>query len=102
MDIRQIHQDIVNRRKNGETYEAIHLIYPVGRTMIKYIEAHPGYKPSEKVAAALNLDPSRKQIYRQERQRILDEISRQFLGEKSWYKVGSDVIAHYAPMLAKS
>jgi putative AlgH/UPF0301 family transcriptional regulator len=95
MDIDTVRQDILKRRENDETYESIGAVHGIGKSMVKYIETHPNYKPSAKVSKSLNLSPSAKLLQTRQAQKELNEIA-VYWGYTSWSNYGTQVRKDFA------
>lgn len=56
MDMDNMRQMIAEKRANGETYEKIGEYFHIDRAMIKHIESHNAYQPSEKMIKKLGIE----------------------------------------------
>ena len=87
MTANELHRQVVELRKT-RTYEAIGEMLGISRAMVKYIEAHPGYRPSAEMKEKLHLDPSPSLAYTRSRNAALDDLARE-RGYSSWSAVGT-------------
>lgn len=94
MDIETVRTEIQNRRKNGETYEVIGKHFDIQKSMVKYIEDHPDYKPSPYISKKLNLEPSKKLQATRIRRSTLNKIAR-YWKYANWSDYETKVIENF-------
>lgn len=99
MQVMQIHHEIVERRKNGETYRAIAESLGIGHSLVQYIETHPDYAPSKKVRAILNIEPGSDLVYTRLRRSTLNYVA-ELYGFPNWSAYETEVVHQYNKIYA--
>ena len=79
----ELHGLINKRRFSGDSYSAIAADLGISKAMVRYIETHPGYRPSRRMRDLLNLAPDSNLAYTRSRREALDGLARAH-GYSSW------------------
>lgn len=93
MRLSELHTSI-RKRHETEPYSSIAFSLGINKALVKYIETHPHYRPSRRIAAILKLDPDNDLRYTRTRRERLDEIARS-KGHKSWCALETHVLKEY-------
>ena len=83
MNLIELRRSIISRRLKGDSYNSIGAQIGIHRSLVKYIETHPGYSPSQTLIERLKLTRTPSQLYTLSRRQRLDKIAR-LLGYASW------------------